>query len=406
MDNQRLNNKVKQRDFKLNALLEITAAINANLSVGSLLEQYERVLREHLSIEKIILFTKEENWRCILRFGVQQGEIKEIISDDFFTKNKDISLTTGRSKESFDLAIPIVQNGQTIAYVLAGDNSEQEIRMSPVIKHMRFIQTITNILVVAIQNRQLQEENIRQERVKKELELAAEMQAILLPHHLPKNKNYEVSAFYKAHQQVGGDYYDFMELTEDEVMFCMADVSGKGVSAAFLMANFQAYLRSIFAYNKGSLTEIVTELNTRVMQTALGEKYITLFLGVYNKSSRLLRYVNCGHNPPLVGDSNGYTQQLKLGTIGLGMFEELPKVVEGNIILEPGSIIVCYTDGLVETENLNKEEYGTDRLEKVLLAFFKDGISIINDTIMQSLNDFKGEAPYNDDLAILSCRFL
>ena len=406
MDNQRLNNKVKQRDFKLNALLEITAAINANLSVGSLLEQYERVLREHLSIEKIILFTKEETWRCILRFGVQQGEIKEIISDDFFTKNKDISLTTGRSKESFDLAIPIVQNGQTIAYVLAGDNSEQEIRMSPVIKHMRFIQTITNILVVAIQNRQMQEENIRQERVKKELELAAEMQAILLPHHLPKNKNYEVSAFYKAHQQVGGDYYDFMELTEDEVMFCMADVSGKGVSAAFLMANFQAYLRSIFAYNKGSLTEIVTELNTRVMQTALGEKYITLFLGVYNKSTRLLRYVNCGHNPPLVGDSNGYTQQLKLGTIGLGMFEELPKVVEGNIMLEPGSIIVCYTDGLVETENLNKEEYGTDRLEKVLLAFFKDGISIINDTIMQSLNDFKGEAPYNDDLAILSCRFL
>jgi len=405
MDNQRLNNKVKQRDFKLNALLEITSAINANLSVGSLIEQYERVLKEHLSIEKIILFTKEENWKCILRFGVQQGEIKEIISDDFFTRNKEITLTAGRSKESFDLAIPIVQNGQTIAYVLAGDNSEQEIRMSPVIKHMRFIQTITNILVVAIQNRQLQEENIRQERVKKELELAAEMQAILLPHHLPKNKYYEVSAFYKAHQQVGGDYYDFMEISDDEVMFCMADVSGKGVSAAFLMANFQAYLRSIFAFKQGSLVDMVVELNKRVMQTALGEKYITLFLGVYNNKSRVLRYVNCGHNPPVLADSNGYTQQLKLGTIGLGMFEELPRVVEGTVAMEHDSIIVCFTDGLVETENTNKEEYGTDRLEKVLLAFFKDGISVINDTIMQSLNDFKGEAPYNDDLAILSCRF-
>lgn len=405
MNNQRLNNKVKQRDFKLNALLEITNAINANLSVGNLLEQYERVLKEHLAIEKILLFTKEDSWKCILRFGVQKGEIKEIISDDFFTQNKEITLTAGRSKESFDLAIPIVQNGQTIAYVLAGDNSEQEIRMSPVIKHMRFIQTLTNILVVAIQNRQLQEESLRQERVKKELELAAEMQAILLPHHLPKNKDYEVSAFYKAHQQVGGDYYDFLELNDNEVMFCMADVSGKGVSAAFLMANFQAYLRSIFAYNSGSLVNIVHELNGRVMQTALGEKYITLFLGVYNKSERSLRYVNCGHNPPILGDQNGYTQQLKLGTIGLGMFEELPKVVEGRVLLEPDSIIVCFTDGLVETENLNNEEYGSERLEKVLLAFFKDGISVINDTIMQSLNDFKGEAPYNDDLAILSCRF-
>jgi sigma-B regulation protein RsbU (phosphoserine phosphatase) len=185
----------------------------------------------------------------------------------------------------------------------------------------------------------------------------------------------------------------------------MADVSGKGVSAAFLMANFQAYLRSIFAFKQGSLIDMVTELNTRVMQTALGEKYITLFLGVYNKSTRILRYVNCGHNPPILGDINGYTQQLKLGTIGLGMFEELPKVVEGKVVLEPDSIIVCFTDGLVETENLNNEEYGTDRLEKVLLAFFKDGISIINDTIMQSLNDFKGDSPYNDDLAILSCRF-
>jgi len=110
-------------------------------------------------------------------------------------------------------------------------------------------------------------------------------------------------------------------------------------------------------------------------------------------------------NPPVLGDSNGYTQQLKLGTIGLGMFEELPKVVEGRVALEPDSILICFTDGLVETENVHKEEYGPERLEKVLLAFFKDGISVINDTIMQSLNDFKGEAPYNDDLAILSCRF-
>lgn len=405
MEHQRLSNKVKQRDFKLNALLEITNAINANLSVEKLLEQYERVLREHLSIEKIILFAKDDTWNCILRFGIHKGEIKEIINDDFFTASKEITLTAGRSKESFDLAIPIVQNGNTIAYVLAGDTSEHEIRMSPVIKHMRFIQTITNILVVAIQNRKLQEENLRQERIKKELELAAEMQAILLPHHLPKNNDYEVSAFYKAHQQVGGDYYDFMELNNNEVMFCMADVSGKGVSAAFLMANFQAYLRSIFAYNNGSLADIVRELNRRVMETALGEKYITLFLAVYNKSDRSLCYVNCGHNPPVLGDRNGYTQQLKLGTIGLGMFEELPKVVEGKVQLEPDSIIICFTDGLVETENVHNEEYGTERLEKVLLAFFKDGIAVINDTIMQSLNDFKGEAPYNDDLAILSCRF-
>jgi phosphoserine phosphatase RsbU/P len=404
-DSKRLNKKVEQRDFKLNALLDLTTAINANVDVEALLRSYERILREDLSIEKLILFNREDNWKCLLKFGVDDADVHDIKDDSFFQQKKELTLTTDRGQESFDLTIPILQNELPIAYLLVGDLGEHEIKMSPVIKHMRFIQTITNVLVVAIQNRKLQEDSLRQERIKKELELAAEMQAILLPHSLPKNAFFEVSAFYKAHLQVGGDYYDFLELNENEVMFCMADVSGKGVSAAFLMANFQAYLRSIFSYRSGDLVEIVRELNTRVMQTALGEKYITLFLAVYTKSTRMLNYINCGHNPPVLADRNGYTHQLKHGTIGLGMFEDLPKVVDGEIRVDPGSVIVCFTDGLVETENAANEEYGTERLEKLMLTFFNDSMTDLNDVILQSLNEFKGDQPYHDDLAILSCRF-
>lgn len=401
----RLAEKVKQRDFKLNALLEITAAINDNRSVNDLLSLYERILRDQLDIGKLTLFAKEDSWRCLLKYGIEDGEIHDISDETFFQAQKNITLISGSHQESFDLTIPILQNEVTIAYLLVGDVDENEKGISPVIKHMKFIQTITNVLVVAIQNRKLQEENIRQERVKKELELAAEMQAILLPHQLPDNDRYEVSAYYKAHQQVGGDYYDFLELNDDHVMLCMADVSGKGVSAAFLMANFQAYLRSIFAYRNGDLVEIVRELNDRVMETAMGEKYITLFLGVYSRSRRILNYVNCGHNPPVIADRNGYTQELKLGTIGLGMFDKLPKVVEGEIKLEPETILVCFTDGLVETENGEHEQYGTPRLEKLILSYFQDRMTDLNDTILQSLNEFRGQEPYNDDIAILSCRF-
>lgn len=401
----RLAEKVKQRDFKLNALLEITAAINENRSVEYLLTQYEKILREQLSIGKLTLFAKEESWKCLLKYGVDDGEIHDITDESFFQAQKSITLISGSRHVAFDLTIPILQNEITIAYLLVGDVDENEKGISPVIKHMRFIQTITNVLVVAIQNRKLQEENIRQERVKKELELAAEMQAILLPHHLPDNERYEVSAYYKAHQQVGGDYYDFQELNEDQVMLCMADVSGKGVSAAFLMANFQAYLRSIFSYRNGDLVEIVRELNDRVMETAMGEKYITLFLALYSRSRRVLNYINCGHNPPVLADRNGYTQELKHGTIGLGMFDKLPKVVEGEVKLEPGTILVCFTDGLVETENVENDQYGTPRLEKLILTYFNDRMTELNDTILQSLNEFKGDEPYNDDIAILSCRF-
>ncbi|MFZ4784624.1 MAG: PP2C family protein-serine/threonine phosphatase [Flavobacteriales bacterium] len=401
----RLAEKVRQRDFKLNALLEITKAINANLPVEGLLSEYERVLRDELSIQKLILYTKVDlQWSCLLEYGIPDGLAQNIADESFFQTNE-IALSVGRRRESFDLVIPVHHEDQPIAYLLVGDEKEEELKISPVIKHMRFIETLTNVLVVAIENRKLGQEKIRQERVKKELELAAEMQAILLPQQLPKNNEYEVSAVYKAHQQVGGDYYDFLELNDDEVMFCMADVSGKGVSAAFLMANFQAYLRSIFAYSKGDLSEIVIELNNRVMHSAMGEKYITLFLATYHKPSRRLKYINCGHNPPVLADENGYTQLLKLGSIGLGMFEELPKVAMGELILQRNSLVVCYTDGLVETENEANEEFGLERLEKVILENFGDSVSELTRNIVVDVNHHRGEMPFIDDLAILSCRF-
>ena len=163
---------------------------------------------------------------------------------------------SGASGEvAFDVVIPVMQDDQALAYLLVGDLDEANIGVSPVIKHMNFIQTITNIIIVAVRNRRLVEDNIRQERMSKELELAAEMQSMLVPSSLPDTPIYQFAAHYRPHEQVGGDYYDVLELGGNQVMMCIADVSGKGVSAAFLMANFQASLHSIFSYeNPGART--------------------------------------------------------------------------------------------------------------------------------------------------------
>jgi sigma-B regulation protein RsbU (phosphoserine phosphatase) len=270
---------------------------------------------------------------------------------------------------------------------------------------MHFIQTLTNVIVVAIRNRQLAKESLRQEGMKKELELAAEMQAILVPHSLPKNKDLELAAVYRPHHQVGGDYYDFMDLGDGRFMMCMGDVSGKGVSAAFLMANFQAYLRAIFTYKNLELKEVIHELNTRVMHSAMGEKYITFFIAVYDKNTRLLEYVNCGHNPPVVCFADGSTELLGLGSIGLGMFDVIPSVQKGILHLEPESMVICYTDGLVELENEEKEEYGVERLRRIVSAHSKDSISELNEFIIETVNAYRGSMPFVDDTALLSCRF-
>ncbi|MDZ4752424.1 MAG: PP2C family protein-serine/threonine phosphatase [Flavobacteriales bacterium] len=399
----RTQERLKIKDYKLNALLDITKAINSQLSVDGLLMQFENVLRQHLGLEKLILFTYEQKWKSLLHFGFDASVLPEFQDASFFNAKKEVTLNAGPRNEAFDLIIPVFHDNEPLAYVLVGDIGEQSIGMSPAIKHMRFIETLTNVLVVAIQNRKLQEASLQQERTRKELELAAEMQSILLPSSLPKNEYYEVSAVYKAHQQVGGDYYDFLDLGDDEAMFCMADVSGKGVSAAFLMANFQAYLRAIFSYSKSDLKSMVVELNKRVMNSAMGEKYITLFLATYNRKTRVLQYINCGHNPPVLADANGYTQLLKHGTIGLGMFEELPKLAMGEVIVHPDSWVVCFTDGLVETENEQNQEFGNERLEQLILANYKLSPNELNHLLLSNCTEFKGEMPFVDDLAILSC---
>lgn len=400
----RLEKKLKLRDFKLNALLELTKAINANASTEDLLGHYENILREDLGINKLLLFTREDSWKCILQVGVE-GDVFEVADEKFFNDNSNagLKLTQKEERQSFDMVIPVYQDEKLIAQLLAGDKEERQ-GMSPVVKHMRFLQTITSIVVVAIENRKLLLDSIRQERMKKELELAAEMQALLVPAELPKNDKYDVSAVYMPHQQVGGDYYDFLELDENRSVICMADVSGKGVSAAFLMANFQAYLRAIYTHADMPLEEVIKELNTRVMESAMGEKYITFFAACYDRTNHKLEYVNCGHNPPLLLN-DGETSLLTRGSIGLGMFEEIPSISLGQCDLRPGAVIVCYTDGLVELENKDLAEYGVERLESLLAKVGDKAMSDLNQEILTEIDNYRGDMPYVDDTAILSCRF-
>ena len=357
-----------------------------------------------LSIEKLVLFEEQTNWECVMKFGIEaefpvfnQKDLAKVESSKFL-------INSLGKRENFEVSIPVKHEEKVIAYVMVGDIKEEE-GVSPIIKHLNFIETLTNIIIVAIKNRRFIADSLRQERVRKELELAAEMQAMLVPNELPSDDYFDVSAIYRPHQQVGGDYYDFISINEDEVMFCMADVSGKGVSAAFLMSNFQAYLMAIFRFQKMALEDIVHELNDRVIRSTQGEKFITFFFATYNKQSRLLKYINCGHNPPILMPPQGKTEWLKNGCMGLGMLDEIPRVLSGEVSIEPGSVVICYTDGLTELENEDLEEYGTERLEQALEKNFFAPTAALNQLIVKELNAFRGTMPYVDDTALLSCRF-
>jgi hypothetical protein len=160
--------------------------------------------------------------------------------------------------------------------------------------------------------------------MQRELKLAADMQNMLVPSDLPNNERIEVSAFYKPHTNIGGDYYDFIQINENEIAFCISDISGKGIPAAILMANFQANMR-ILLTRRYSLPQFIEVLNTKVLEITKGEKFITLFIATYSYVTKKMTYVNAGHNPSILYN-NGEIHLLDKGCTILGMFDTLPYV--------------------------------------------------------------------------------
>jgi len=395
---ERLSSKIKQRDFKLNALLELTEAINANSSEEDLIFQFQNIVQTHLGIEKLALFVKRDDWQCLLQYGELNVSEFVIPADDFFHSNKGVALSEDASHESYDVIVPVLHNNQPLAIALAGDNAEDARGMSPTVKHMRFLQTLTSVLSVALENKRLLTNLLQQERLRKELELAAEMQQLLLPSHFPDTTAWNVQGIYRAHQQVGGDYYDVFQISTHEWVFCLGDVSGKGMPAAFLMSNFQAYVRNAFEEKRPDLVNLANKLNKRVWDAAQGEKFITFFLGVYNANDQSLEYVNCGHNAPVFKSASEF-KHFGATAIGLGMLPELPKVSQENVEVKPGDILLGYTDGLVEVNNAQGDYFEMEGIEKNLVG---SNAKDICHSIERAANDFRGECLFNDDVAILA----
>ena len=359
--------RLKMSKFKLDALLDITLSINANLPTAELLRKYESILRDELGIGKILLFKYGEQWEPLLNSGFPESLKASVdVENDLLCFREIQTEVVQKHFRAVDFIIPVLHNNEPSAYVLIGDIDEEGEGMSPLIKHLNFIQTISGIIVVAIENQRLFRESLRQEALRRELELAARMQMMLIPDNtrLPSDNLIRAKGFYYPHYEVGGDYYDFMQLSENVAGFCIADVSGKGMSAALLMSNFQASLRALFTAG-ASLEELIRTLNTLVVTNSAGERFITLFIARYNTETRELEYINAAHNPPvIINPRTGQSSLLRQSCVGVGMLDEIPCVRTETLTLKNPTKIICYTDGLSELKDDGGRDYGIAPLVK------------------------------------------
>jgi sigma-B regulation protein RsbU (phosphoserine phosphatase) len=388
---------VYSSESKLKALLDITKAISGNQSAHEILIIFSYVLKEIVGINNHVLIGCKPTWDVL---NVHKFKSKQLTFD--FEKslahinNVTYLENTDGSLADFGLVIPVFNKKTAIAYLLTGKSSV-DIDIS-------FVETITHIVAMSVENRRLFKKNIIQQIHDHELKIASEIQQFLIPTNFLHNPFIQVHGVYMPHNQIGGDYYDLIPSGED-FYFCMADVSGKGISAAILMANFQAQLRTLINYTDFSLFELITELNKQVNVSVKGEKFITLFLGKYETKERKLSYVNAGHNPPILIKKNK-SSILSKGTVGLGMMNELPFLNVAEIAIDPGTIISCYTDGIIEQLNKTNEEYSLEKLEQKVIEYHNFHPSLINAGILKSMEEHRGEQAYNDDISLFSCRFI
>lgn len=405
-----LESKLEMNEFRLHSLLEITRAITTNQSVEQLTRLFEFIMREQLGFDRFVLFNKEKDWSCLLKVGLK-SKIKDIDVESELTRFREITVIESSYSaviDEFDLIIPIYHKDKPLAFLLISGLENERMRLTETMQNLHFIQTLTNIVVMAIENKRMAREEIKRERLKKELEVAKEMQKLLFPSDLPTNKRMDISARYIPRHEVGGDYYDFIPIGNDQYIICIADVSGKGISAAMLMANFQATIRTfystVFQLQAFDFEFLITELNKKVMTSAKGEKFITFFIAKYNASTRELEYINAGHNQPFL--TNGKeVKLLDIGCVGLGMFDEMPFIQIGKEVLGPNTTLVLYTDGVVELENEKQQHFELEQLIKNVHNFYRLSMEDMNNIIFSKLDEWRGSLKLVDDTAVFSCRF-
>ena len=285
-----------------------------------------------------------------------------------------------------------------IAYYVIGGIKEKD----DLYNKIQFITTITNIIAVAIENKRLFKKQIEQERYRREMELASQVQQMLIPEVLPNEEKFELSKIYKPHFNIGGDYLDFIRFDQDRFAFCIADISGKGVSAALLMANFQAMIQSlIFQYR--DLETFVFALNQSVYRITKSDRYITFFVAEIDTKLKTLKYVNAGHYPPIL-KMNGSLMRLDKGCSFIGAFEKLNNIHEEKIELTPDAMIVSFTDGLPDLRNAADEYFGDHFLEDFVESHGALSPDQFNEKLLTEIDIFRGGTEISDDIAVLTCK--
>jgi sigma-B regulation protein RsbU (phosphoserine phosphatase) len=401
----------------LQKLVEASKLINSSIEPDHLFASILTVARKELGVERGTLYFVDEGRQEIwAKVAEQAAEIRlpfgrglagtvaatgqEIIlhdayADSRFDRSQDAR--TGFRTRSM-LCVPIRnRNGKVVGVLqllnkMHGSFGEQDLR---------FLAAISDHMAIAMENAQLHLEIVEKQRMERELQLGREIQSRLLAPPPSDVRNTMLAAMSLPCYEVGGDYFDFIELPNGHLGIAIGDVSGKGVAAALIMSSVQAALRMAAAIEP-DLPRLLARLNGLLFRMARGRKYVTFFFGVLDPSTGVLRYVNAGHNPPFVCNGDEIVHLESTGR-PIGILPE-SAYEEKSIAIGSGATLLLYTDGLNEAANAGEEEFGMERLTALVREACTYAVNEVPRRILDSVTAFENGAPASDDKTLVIMR--
>lgn len=295
-----------------------------------------------------------------------------------------------------DLVVPMQIKNETKGLIILGKRKNNFLYTK---SDIEFVSSVGSLAIISIENARLFKETLEKQRLEKDLEIARNIQRNLLPKKIPQFSNVELAAYNLSARMVGGDYYDIVKLDNDKVLIAVADVSGKGVPAALLMANLQAFLKSI-CKQRLPLADATNLMNDLVAENTTLGSFITFFWGIVDNAKNEFTYVNAGHNPPL-HVYNGKINKLKKGGMILGVLPTTVPYISETIKLNSGDTIVMFTDGITEAMNIKNEEFSDEYLENIVLKEAENSPEQILDAIKRAVYEYTIDAEQSDDITCL-----
>lgn len=410
--NRDLDAKIQE----LNTLFDLSQEFNATIDRDRVVKLLSFALMGQMLIGKYLFMLKgragtatsngeEPEFQVIASKGIRTPELEPALVRKLCGLKEMLLLQedevppewVGLKERGLVLVLPLLQHGEVCGALCLGPKMTGQ-PYAP--DDVEFLSALGNLALVSIQNTYLVEEQIEKERLEEEMRLARQIQERLLPQQLPSFPNVEIAALALPSRFVGGDYFDVVRLRGERLLLAVADVTGKGVPAALLMANLQACLHILIPIDVG-ISEAVSHINRVICQNTDYDKFITYFHAIYHAADSRLDYVNAGHNPPMLVHPDGSIELLEKGGLLLGVMQGLP-YEHGSVVLQPGDVVALFTDGVTEAMSPHDEEYGEERLAACLRAHRHASAQEILDAVHADVRAFTHDAPFlSDDLTMI-----